>query len=89
MKCADKAYFSGGQVIDPRSPVSAFSPRSPRPFRSTPSLAFGGVGEVLIGAMGEFATKSPYKGEYVAEIGAALLKTSRREIPKGFDATSR
>ena len=44
---------------------------------------------MLIEAKGEFATKSPYKGEYVAEIGAALLDISRREIPKGFDATSR
>ncbi len=88
MKCANKDHFSR-LPIGPRSALSASPRRSPRPFRSTPSLAFGGVGEVLIGAMGEFATKSPYKGEYVAEIGAAFLKTSRREIPQGFDATSR
>ena len=89
MKCADKVHFSGLPISTPAAPCQRSPRRSPRPFRSTPSLAFGGVGEVLIGAMGEFATKSPYKGEYVAEIGAALLDISRREIPKGFDATSR
>ena len=88
MKCGDEAHFSGRPAILDPSPFSV-APTISRPFRSTPFLAFGGVGEVLIGAMGEFATKSPYKGEYVAEFGGGFSNTSWREIPEGCGATSR
>ena len=88
MKCANKDHFSG-LPIDPAPPCQRTPDDLLDPFAPPHLWAFGGVGEVLIGAIGKFATKSPYKGEYVAEIGAALLDISRREIPKGFDATSR